>query len=124
MNDTGNKAPITDRARELFDESVERLDAGALSRLNQGRHRALEELARSGSKAQWSRWIPATGVAAVAVLAVMVMRGPAAVDLIESTVSASDFEMLLEAESLEMFENLEFYSLLDALDQEVGGDVG
>ena len=123
MNDSGDEKPITDTAKKLFDDSVERLDAAALSRLNQGRHRALEELARSSGKAQWGRWVPAVGVAAAAVLAVMVMRGPVAVDVIEGAVSASDFEMLLETESLEMLENLEFYSLLEALDLDVRGDV-
>lgn len=124
MNDSDNREPIREIAKELFDESVERLDAATLSRLNQGRQRALNELARSTDKARWSRWVPVTGVAAAAVLAVMVVRGPVAVDVIDGAVSASDFEMLIEAESLEMFENLEFYSLLEELDLEVGADVG
>lgn len=124
MNDSDNREPIREIAKELFDESVERLDAATLSRLNQGRQRALNELARSTDKARWSRWVPVTGVAAAAVLAVMVVRGPVAVDVIDGPVSASDFEMLIEAESLEMFENLEFYSLLEELDLEVGADVG
>jgi hypothetical protein len=32
--------------------------------------------------------------------------------------------MLLEADSLEMLEDLEFYSLLDAVDAEADGNVG
>ena len=43
---------------------------------------------------------------------------------IEATVTASDFEMLLEEDSLEMFEDLEFYALLDAVDSEANGNVG
>ena len=124
MTESTNKEPVTDVAKELFDDSVERLDAATLSRLNQSRQRALEELARPTSGVHWGLWVPATGVAAVAVLAFMVMRGPAHVEVIESPVDAPDFEMLLEAESLEMIENLEFYSLLDELDSEIGGDVG
>ena len=34
------------KASELFNESVEQLDGATLSRLNQGRHKALEELQR------------------------------------------------------------------------------
>lgn len=124
MNDPANKEPISDRAKALFDDSVERLDAATLSRLNQGRHLALEELNRGVVGARLGRWLPATGVAVAAILAIMVMRGPADVDVIEVDVSASDFEMLLEAESLELFEDLEFYSLLDELDSEIAGDVG
>jgi hypothetical protein len=122
MNDPGRNEPITNQAKELFDDSVERLDAATLSRLNQGRHRALEELRESRYSAQWLRWAPAAGVAAVAVVAVMMMRGPDVVEL--APVTASDFEMLLEEESFEMFEDLEFYAVLDAVAAEANGDVG
>ena len=44
MNDRDKQ--IEDRAKTLFDDSVEGLDAATLSRLNQGRHEALEELAK------------------------------------------------------------------------------
>ena len=81
MNDPGRNEQITNQAKELFDDSVERLDAATLSRLNQGRHRALEELRESRHSAQWLRWVPAAGVAAVAVVAVMMMRGPDVVEL-------------------------------------------
>ena len=124
MNDPGNSEQIAKQAKELFDDSVERLDAAALSRLNQGRHQALAELQRSGSAVRWGRWIPATGVAAAAVVTVIVMRGPAGVDVKLDPLTASDFEMLLEADSLEMFENLEFYTLLDEVDSDANGNVG
>jgi len=42
----------------------------------------------------------------------------------EASVSASDFEMLLEEDAFEMFEDLEFYSLLDAVDLESNGNAG
>jgi hypothetical protein len=54
----------------------------------------------------------------------MIMRGPTGVDTIEEVVTSSDFEMLLEADSLEMFEDLEFYSLLDEVDVDTNGNVG
>lgn len=122
MNDPGKNEQIEDRAKTLFDESVERLDAATLSRLNQGRHKALDELRRAENTVSWGRWLPAAGVAAVAVVTVMVMRGPD--DVTDDPVTASDFEMLLETDSLEMFEDLEFYTLLDEVDQESNGNVG
>jgi len=122
MNDPGKNEQIAKQAKELFDDSVERLDAATLSRLNQGRHRALEELQASQHSAQWLRWAPAAGVAAAAVVVVMVMRGPDVVEL--APVTASDFEMLLEEDSFEMFEDLEFYVVLDAVASEANGDVG
>ena len=95
-----------------------------LSRLNQGRHRALAELQRASSVGPWLRWLPATGIAAAALLAVMVMRGPDGVDTIEGPATASDFEMLLEEDSLDMLEELEFYYWLEASDLEANGNVG
>ena len=118
MKDPGKM--LEEQAKELFDKSVDKLDAATLSRLNQGRHKALEELHRPGV-VHWGRWAPAAGVAAAAVVAVFVMQGPVAVD---DVVTASDFEMLLETDSLEMLEDLEFYSLLDAVDTESNGNVG
>ena len=114
--------PTENKAKELFDDSVDRLDAATLSRLNQGRHAALEVLQGSRPMSVLGRWIPATGVAAAVLVAVMVMRGPNAVDL--PIVSVTDFEILLEGESLEMLENLEFYSWLEASDLEMNGNVG
>ncbi len=60
----------------------------------------------------------------MALLAVMVMRGPDGVDAIEGPATASDFEMLLEEDSLDMLEELEFYFWLEASDLEVNGNVG
>ena len=122
----GNKPIDNDdfaaQAKDSFDDSVERLDAAALSRLNQGRHAALEQLVNGNSKAAWLRWLPVGGVAAAALVTIIVMRGPE----IESMPIevASDFEILLEGESLEMFEDLEFYSWMDDVELDAGGNVG
>ena len=112
------------QAKQLFDGSVEELDAATLSRLNRGRHAALDELQRSRPSAVWVRWLPATGVAAAAIVTVMVMRGPDGVDLPVEPDAVADFEILLEGESLEMLEDLEFYSWLEAADLEDNGNVG
>ena len=39
---------LTAQAKALFDDSVERLDAATLSRLNQGRQQALQEIRDTG----------------------------------------------------------------------------
>lgn len=132
MNEpTDNKADadlderhFREQAKALFDGSVERLDAATLSRLNQGRHAALEELRRRKVSGQWLRWAPATGVAAAAIVTVMVLRGPNGVDVPIEPRLASDFEMLLDEDSLEMLEDLEFYSWLEASDLDTNGNVG
>ncbi len=116
--------PIVEKAKALFDDSVDSLDAATLSRLNQGRHRALAELERASSVNLWLRWVPATGIAATLLLAVIVLRGLDGVDAIEGPATASDFEMLLEEDSLDMLEELDFYFWLEASDLEVDGNVG
>ena len=125
MNEpTDNKAneQFAKQAKVLFDDSVERLDAAALSRLNQSRHAALDAQQGSRQAVIWGRWVPASGVAAAALVTVMVMRGPDTVDLPNESVT--DFEILLQGESLEMLEDLEFYSWLEASDLEANGNVG
>ena len=127
MNEPNGNTPIDNddfaaRAKGAFDDSVERLDAAALSRLNQGRHAAIEQLASGNSKTAWMRWAPAGGVAAAALITMIVMRAPEIESIPVEVVS--DFEILLQGESLEMFEDLEFYSWMDDAELDAGGNVG
>ena len=107
------------QAKESFDETVEQLDAATLSRLNRARHAALAEMQQPTR--QWSRWVPATGVAAAVLVAVMVMQNPAGIDE-PLPAAVADMEILLGEDSIEMLEDLEFYSWLDVVEQE--NDVG
>ncbi len=106
------------QAKEAFDASVDRLDAATLSKLNRGRQAALAELDRPVR--QWSRWVPATGVAAAVAVAVVVMQSPTPVNQLPTAVT--DMEILLGEDSIEMLEDLEFYSWIDTVDLEA--DVG
>ncbi len=115
---------FVEQAKEHFDKSVDNLDGATRSRLNRGRQAALAELGTGGRK--WSEWAPAAGVAAAAVVAVVLWRGiPPTDDLTPPTANA-DIEILLTEDSFEMLEDLEFYSWID-LDEESdapGGNVG
>jgi hypothetical protein len=124
MTTENNDERLAASAKQTFDESVELLDAATLSRLNQGRHKALAEMQRAKPMQQWIRWAPATGIAAAALITVMVMRGPDEVVLPVTPVTVSDFEILLDDEPLEMLEDLEFYSWIDSSDLTGSGDVG
>ena len=99
------------KAKQQFDESVQRLDGATQSRLNRARHAALAEL-RPGRPA-WVQWAPAAGVAAAAVLAVVLWTGNPVGEDISAPAVASDMEILLTEDSLEMLEDLEFYSWID-----------
>lgn len=106
---------LEQRAKALFDESVDALDGSTLSKLNQGRQAALQELASSSPARQWSRWAPVTGAVAAAVVVTVVLQTTGGVDTPDAQ-SVTDFEILLGSDDLEMLENLEFYSWLDAAD--------
>ncbi len=107
-------------ARATFDASVDELDAATLSRLNRGRQRALEELGRP--RRSWSTWAPATGVAAAVTIAVIMAQSPVGTNGGEVPAALADMDILLSEDSIEMLEDLEFYSWLDTADLE--GDVG
>ena len=111
---------LAEQAKETFDRSVDALDAATLSRLNRGRQAALAEAGHRGR--EWMRWMPATGVAAAALLVVLTFQGPGDVDVMSAP--ATDLEILLSEESIEMFEELEFYSWLETQELEGDGDLG
>ena len=118
MNDRDKE--FSRKARAAFDASVDELDAATLSRLNRSRHEALAEL--QSPARHFSRWAPATGVAAAVLIAVIVTQLPTTEsDALTSSV-VNDIEILLGEDSIEMLEELEFYSWLDAADLE--NDVG
>ena len=109
---------FADKAKSLFDDSVDSLDAATLSTLNQGRHLALEEI-NKGHSPFW-RWAPAAGVTAAVLVAVLVtLEEPQVVDTLPDSVA--DMEILLGEDSIEMLEDLEFYAFIELLEQE--GDV-
>lgn len=112
------------RARQLFDESVEGLDAQTRSRLNRARQQALASADSNAGFRPLSPWVPATGVAAAAVIALAIWGGSPQPEEPAPTAMDADFEILLNADSLEMLEDLEFYSWLDLdaieLDENVG----
>ena len=117
MNDRDKE--FSKKAKAAFDSSVDELDAATLSRLNRSRHEALAELHKPTRHV--SNWMPATGVAAAVVVAVVVLQIPG-VDNDELPAAVSDMEILLGEDSIEMLEELEFYSWLDAAD--LDNDVG
>ena len=102
---------FAEKAKQLFDESVEGLDGQTRSRLNRGRQAALDTL-KTG-RPVWAQWAPAAGVAAAVVFAVVLWTGNQPIDELTPTASAADFEILLTEDSFEMLEELEFYSWID-----------
>ena len=124
LDDAGDRQFVED-SRKLFAESVERIDAATLSKLNRGRQAAIAEISTARVGRHWLRWMPAAGMAAAALVAVMMLQGPATVGLPEvSDSAATDFEILLGDDSLEMIEELEFYSWIEVADLDATDNVG
>ena len=116
--DVSAESAFIESAKEHFDDSVTGLDAATQSRLNRSRQVALAELERA--KPVWVQWAPATGVAAAAVVAVVMWSGSPVPDDAVVPAVATDMEILLTEDSLEMLEDLEFYSWID-LDEDADG---
>lgn len=112
MSDERREEAMAKRARRLFDESVDALDAATLSRLNRQRHRALAGLEARAS-ARWPLWLPATGVAAAVAMALLLWQQDG-VQPLPPAVAATDLDILMAEEELEMLEDLEFYAWLEA----------
>lgn len=115
---------LVSQAKALFDDSVERLDAATLSRLNQGRQQALQEIRETAPGGHWARWVPAGGVAAAAVVAVVMWQGTPVENSAPAAGTATDFEIMMGEDSLDMLEDLEFYSWVDMASLDPDGDVG
>lgn len=119
----GDDAFLT-QAAELFDDSVAGLDAQTRSRLNRGRQAALAAAAKSGPGARWLAWAPLGAAAAVTAVAIVTWNGQEVPDAFTAPQAASDLEILMDGEELEMLEELEFYSWLELGDEDSGEHVG
>jgi hypothetical protein len=104
---------FANKARALFEDSVERLDARTRSKLTQARNRALDEVKKGAARRRWI-WAPAGGFALAAVVAAGVVLwagrpsqpGPAALEDLEIVADSEDLELLRD-------QDVEFYAWLD-----------
>ena len=115
---------LEQRARELFNNQVDSINARTRSQLNRARQAALA--AASGESRQriaGPRWLLPVGSAAalalIAVSSVQLMRGehateavPAATSL-AATGTVDDVEILTSSDELDMLQNVDFYAWLD-----------
>jgi hypothetical protein len=100
------------KARALFDESVERLDARTRSKLTQARNRALDEVKKGARQRRWI-WAPAGGVALAAIVAVVLSSGGLRSGAEPGTLALEDIDIVADSENFEMLEDVEFYMWLD-----------
>lgn len=111
-----------DQARTLLEESAQALDAATLSRLNRARQAAIAQRRPRATQ----RWFLPAGLASACVLllAVATWHSYAPMDTTASGLpfvtkgaSDGDIDLVSGDDSLEFYQDLEFYAWLDAQDQ-------
>lgn len=128
MNETENRNAASDaanvrlekRARELFAESTDGLDAATRSRLTRARAEAVAAAGKSGGWRRWLTWLRAgpgiglgAGVAAAGALAAVLVLQNETPQVPGAEIAAlDDLEILLDEDELELYEELEFYAWL------------
>jgi hypothetical protein len=134
-NENEQSGAFEQRAREVFDVSIDGLDARTRSKLNQARHAATAELERS-RRSPWLSWAPAGALAAAALVAVMLWRGPGTVEAppvqqarvqqAPATDASGDAaEILAAGDDLDLVsEDLEFYEFVAYATDDSGNGVG
>jgi len=104
-----------DKARDELDRSCDRLDGHTQSRLNSIRHAAIEHGHQHPGRAMLA---PFGGLVTACVLVLVVsvfFQGTEtpALSVPDNNSAIEDLDILTSAESLEFFENLEFYQWLE-----------
>ena len=124
---------LAELASEKLIASVDQLDAATLSRLNQARQRALEELPGRHRYLPLRWLVPSTSLAGAALVAILLLQpfSPMAVDptaIGSMAINAEilndesvDFELLMVEDDLEMIEELEFFVWLTTEELEASG---
>lgn len=123
------------RSHDLLQAGADGLDARIRSRLTQARFAAVEEARKARSGFAWRAWVPAGGLAAAALLAIVLWNDRAAEDPASAPLSASttssvaspmdDLELLAAADGFEWLEeDLEFYVWVESEPDAGSADVG
>jgi negative regulator of sigma E activity len=109
---------VEERTRALFDESVEQLDGRTRSRLTQARYAAVEELRKQRAQ-PWRKtlsqaWLPLSGAAAAAVLAVWMTVSPVGQDSLNNGIARDvpldELDLVAGQANIELLEDVEFYA--------------
>jgi hypothetical protein len=126
---TGADSELERHTRAVLDESVTRTSGRVRSRLNQARHAALAEIATQKRRSFWRMPLvmgPAGGVAAAAVIAVLLMYRGTEHGLATTAggqAGYEDIELLSDNDGLDLLENWDgsFYEWAASQDEEGDG---
>jgi len=102
---------LVQQINQQLDDSVDSLDAGTLSRLNQARHRAIDEKLSGAAARHRSGWLFTGALATVFLVASVVYLSNITMH------SPLDNEAFASSDDLELIDDLEFVSWLAAQDE-------
>jgi hypothetical protein len=102
------------RAQTLLQASADQLDGATRSRLTQARHAALDAI-KQRQRTRWFWLMPATGAAAAAIVAVLLVSEPKQVESDATVALVDEMDIVTAEDSLEFYRDVEFYSWLDAV---------
>ena len=102
------------RTRQALDDDVAGLDGATLSRLNRARQGALDAQGRPRLKPAWLGAGAAVLAASLVLAVALRIDDPAIRPPIGEPSAAADFELISSEESIELYEDQEFYAWLDA----------
>jgi hypothetical protein len=127
--DDHNLTGVEKRAREVFDASVDALDARTRATLAAARRKAVDAAARPERQA-WRTWAPVAAAASAALVAVLLWRPQGtqptvAADEIQADAAIDPIELLANGEDADLVENdLAFYDWVDATEFDPGSSAG
>jgi hypothetical protein len=109
-----DSAELEERAKALFDASVERLDGHKRSELTRARQAALDELKHRRARPRWLTH-PLGGLTAAALVAIAVLMWPGVIRTPTGAgaVLLDDLEIVANADEIEMLQDVDFYAWLD-----------
>ncbi len=117
----GNETPAQDatletRSKALFDASVAELDGSTRSRLCQARHAALAQVPQRQRPVWWMHAAATATVVAIVAILLPSFQSPQQPLSEENLAAADDLTLLMNDESLDLLEEIEFYAWLEETD--------
>jgi hypothetical protein len=100
---------IERRAVDTLEQSLDELDVTTRARLRAARLRALEA---TSSRLRWPNWITAAGFASAVSLSLFLTTGSLYTQNVQLTNPVQDIEILVEIESIDFYDDLEFLEWL------------
>ncbi|WP_319587039.1 DUF3619 family protein [uncultured Desulfobulbus sp.] len=119
MNDEQDRK-FAAAAKQLLDQAADDLDGDTLSRLHRARNRALAGTTKRPPFFRRPLPLVITSALTAAALVLFVAFGPSSQETIEKNLVA-DLGLLTAEESLEFFEDIEFYEWLSTVEGEENG---